>query len=216
MTMAAGAAVWPVTSRAFKRAFDILVSVTALLVLSPLLAIVAVVVRMRLGTPVLFRQRRPGLDAVPFEILKFRSMSDDRDPTGMYLSDDARIGRIGRILRRTSIDELPELVNVVRGEMSIVGPRPLLVEYLTRYSPDQARRHQVRPGLTGLAQIRGRNTISWTERLALDTWYVDNQSFVLDLCIIAGTVKMVVTGQGVDAAPGVTMARFEGDRPSHT
>ena len=193
-----------------KRSFDLAVAVAALIVLSPLLAAVALVVRIRLGAPVIFRQRRPGLNAVPFEILKFRTMSGDRDPTGMYLSDEARIGRIGRLLRRTSIDELPELVNVFRGQMSLVGPRPLLMEYLTRYSPEQARRHEVRPGLTGLAQIRGRNTISWTDRLSLDTWYVDNHSFALDLRIIAGTVKMVVTGDGVDAAPGVTMTTFQG------
>jgi len=193
-----------------KRLLDLVVAAVALLLLSPLLAVVAVAVRVSIGAPVLFRQRRPGKGGQPFELLKFRTMSDAVDGHGRLLPDAQRLGRIGALLRELSLDELPELINVIKGEMSLVGPRPLLMQYLDRYTPDQARRHDVKPGITGWAQINGRNAISWDERFALDVWYVDHRSLWLDLKILMITVKKVFTREGI-AQPGhATMPEFTG------
>jgi len=193
-----------------KRLFDIAVSGMALIVLSPVLAIVAAGVRYRLGSPVLFRQQRPGLHCKPFELIKFRTMRADRDAHGEPLPDALRMTRIGSFLRSTSLDELPELWNVLKGEMSLVGPRPLLMDYLPLYSPTQLRRHEVRPGVTGLAQVSGRNALSWEERFALDVWYVDNRSFWLDLKILVRTVAKVFQREGINAAGSATMEKFGG------
>jgi lipopolysaccharide/colanic/teichoic acid biosynthesis glycosyltransferase len=193
-----------------KRLLDLVVAAVALLILSPILALVAAAVRISIGAPVLFRQRRPGKGGRPFELLKFRTMSDAVDGHGRLLPDAQRLGRIGSLLRELSLDELPELINVIKGEMSLVGPRPLLMQYLDRYTPDQARRHDVKPGITGWAQINGRNAISWDERFALDVWYVDHRSLWLDLKILMITVKKVFTREGI-AQPGhATMPEFTG------
>ena len=193
-----------------KRLLDLIVAAVALLILSPILALVAIAVRVSIGAPVLFRQRRPGKDGQPFELLKFRTMSDAVDAHRRLLPDAQRLGRIGTLLRELSLDELPELINVIKGEMSLVGPRPLLMQYLARYTPNQARRHDVRPGITGWAQINGRNAISWDERFALDVWYVDHHSLWLDLKILMITVKKVFTREGI-AQPGhATMPEFTG------
>jgi lipopolysaccharide/colanic/teichoic acid biosynthesis glycosyltransferase len=195
-----------------KRAFDLIVSLAALALASPVIALIALAVRLRLGTPVLFRQRRPGLHGAPFIIYKFRTMTDHRGPDGEQLPDEQRLTRFGRFLRASSLDELPELLNVVRGEMSLVGPRPLLMEYVERYSPRQARRHDVRPGLTGLAQVSGRNATTWTERLELDVWYVEHRNLSLDLRIIGRTMKAVLRREGVSADGHATMPTFMGDQ----
>ncbi|MGN6144588.1 MAG: sugar transferase [Mesorhizobium sp.] len=195
-----------------KRLFDMLVSGLALVVLSPFLAALALLVRWRLGKPILFRQVRPGMDARPFEMLKFRSMTDVRGADGTLLPDAERLTRFGRFLRSTSLDELPELWNVLKGDMSLVGPRPLLMEYLPLYSPEQARRHEVRPGITGWAQVNGRNALSWDDKFALDVWYVDNRSFSLDLKIVALTVVRVLKRSGISAEGEATMPRFSGTR----
>jgi len=197
---------------ALKRVIDVLGASTALVVLSPLLAVVAVLVRVRMGPPVLFRQLRPGREGRPFELTKFRTMTDQRGPDGTLLPDAQRLTALGRFLRRTSIDELPELVNVVRGDMSLVGPRPLLMEYLPRYSPQQARRHEVRPGVTGWTQVNGRNALTWEEKFALDVWYVEHRSTRLDLEILGRTVSQVLGGQGVSAPGHATMEPFRGSR----
>lgn len=195
-----------------KRIFDIVVAAAALVILSPVIAIVALLIRLRLGSPVLFRQIRPGKDAKPFEMLKFRTMTEARGPDGAPLSDAERLTGFGRFLRSTSLDELPELWNVLKGDMSLVGPRPLLMEYLPLYSAEQARRHEVRPGITGWAQINGRNALSWEEKFAFDTWYVDNRSFRLDLKILALTIGKVLKRSGISADGNPTMPRFEGVR----
>ncbi|HEX5587929.1 MAG TPA: sugar transferase, partial [Acidimicrobiia bacterium] len=191
-----------------KRAIDVLGSAVGLVVLSPVLLVVAVLVRLRMGSPVLFRQTRPGLHGEPFELVKFRTMTDTRLADGSLAPDDVRLTALGRFLRRTSLDELPELLNVLAGEMSLVGPRPLLTEYLPLYSPEQARRHEVRPGITGWTQVNGRNALSWDEKFAHDVWYVDHRSFRLDAAILARTVKMVVSGAGVSAPGHATMEPF--------
>jgi len=195
-----------------KRAFDILVSLVALVVLSPVIAVVALCVHVQMGSPVLFSQDRPGLNGQPFRMYKFRTMRHALDKNGAPLPDAERLTRFGRMLRATSLDELPELWNVLRGEMSLVGPRPLLMEYVPLYSPEQARRHQVRPGVTGWAQVNGRNAISWEEKFRLDVWYVDNQSFRLDLKILALTVLKVVRRDGISAEGSATMEKFTGRR----
>lgn len=182
---------------ALKRTFDIVVAAAALVLLSPLLLVVAVLVRIRLGAPVLFRQPRPGLHSRTFTLLKFRTMLDALDEKGEPLPDGVRLTAFGRKLRSTSLDELPELVNVLKGEMSLVGPRPLRRRYLPLYSAEQARRHDVRPGITGWSQINGRNALTWTERLALDVWYVDHWSFLLDLRILFKTVAIVFSRKDV-------------------
>lgn len=199
----------PATSR-IKRMIDLVGAGAALVVFSPVLAVVAVLVRLKLGSPVLFRQVRPGLHGEPFEMLKFRTMRPERPGAQGVTSDADRLVPLGRILRSTSLDELPELVNVLRGEMSLVGPRPLLMAYLDRYTPAQARRHDTRPGLTGLAQINGRNALGWDEKFAFDTGYVDTWSVRGDLRILAATVRQVVTRSGISAEGEATMPEFLG------
>lgn len=194
-----------------KRLFDVVASGSALLVLSPVLLGVAYMVRKNLGSPVLFRQVRPGMHGKPFEMIKFRTMLDAVDAQGNVLPDEVRLTSFGRFLRSTSLDELPELWNVLKGDMSLVGPRPLLPEYLELYSAEQRRRHAVRPGLTGLAQVAGRNAVGWPRRLALDVEYVDRVSLRLDLRIIWQTIALVVSGAGVSEQGGATMTRFTGN-----
>ena len=193
-----------------KRAFDFGASLLALILLSPLLALIASLVRLQLGSPILFRQQRPGLCGNPFIIYKFRTMTDARGAHGNLLPDAQRLTPLGRFLRSTSLDELPELFNVLKGDMSLVGPRPLLMQYLERYTPEQMRRHEVRPGLTGWAQINGRNAITWEEKFTLDVWYVDHQSLWLDLKIIALTVWKVLTREGISQPGQATMEEFMG------
>ena len=193
-----------------KRAFDLVLVLASAWAWVPLLVLVAVLVRLKLGSPVFFRQDRPGLGGRVFRMIKFRSMTDGRDEKGELLPDAVRLVPFGRWLRATSLDELPELLNVLRGEMSLVGPRPLLVRYLGRYSPEQARRHEVPPGITGWAQVNGRNAISWEEKLRLDVWYVDNQSFWLDLRILWLTLRKVICRDGISAAGDATMPEFMG------
>ena len=194
-----------------KRLFDIVGATTALVVLSPVYAVTAYKVSKNLGAPVLFRQIRPGLYGKPFEMVKFRSMKDDIDADGNPLEDGERLTSFGKALRNTSLDELPELWNVIKGDMSLVGPRPLLMEYLPLYNDEQARRHDVRPGITGYAQVNGRNAIGWDERFALDTWYVDNQSLWLDIKILFKTVKKVIVKDGISAKGEATMSKFMGN-----
>lgn len=196
-----------------KRLFDILVSLGVLLVLALPLLLLAGVVRHKLGSPVLFCQVRPGLRGHPFKMVKFRTMTDERGAGGELLPDALRLTRFGRFLRASSLDELPELWNVLRGEMSLVGPRPLLMEYLPLYSPDQARRHEVRPGITGWAQIHGRNAVSWDQRFQLDVWYVDHRSLWLDVKILWLTVRKVLVREGINAQGDATMPRFTGNKP---
>lgn len=193
-----------------KRALDLVLGVPALVMSLPVQAVVALVVRWRLGSPVLFRQQRPGLHGEPFTMMKFRTMVDP-DPGRGLVTDEERLTTFGSFLRSTSLDELPALVHVVRGQMSLVGPRPLLMRYLDRYTPEQARRHEVRPGLTGLAQVNGRNATTWERRLALDVEYVDTHSLRLDLRIIRDTVLAVVTRRGVSGEGTATMTEFIGD-----
>lgn len=196
--------------RLAKRVLDILGAGIGLLLLSPVLLVVSLLILRQMGRPVFFRQIRPGLHGRPFGMVKFRTMRDALDAEGNPLPDSERLTRLGRFLRSSSLDELPELWNVLRGEMSLVGPRPLLVEYLPLYSPFQARRHEVRPGVTGWAQVNGRNAITWDEKFALDVWYVDNQSLWLDLRIIGLTIRKVLTREGISAAGEATMPKFEG------
>lgn len=197
-----------------KRMLDILLSGGALLVLWPVLAVVAILVRTKLGSPVIFCQERPGRDEKIFRLYKFRSMTDARDENGELMSDEVRLTKFGRLLRSTSLDELPELWNIFRGDMSIVGPRPLLVKYLPLYNDEQRRRHHVTPGLTGWAQVNGRNAITWEEKFALDVWYVDNLSFALDVKIVWATAKAVLRREGISAENSVTMEAFTGTRQS--
>jgi lipopolysaccharide/colanic/teichoic acid biosynthesis glycosyltransferase len=194
-----------------KRIADVFLSLVALTILFPLLMLTAVLVAFKLGRPVLFRQVRPGLHEKPFLMIKFRTMTDARDDNGALLPDAERLTRFGAFLRAASIDELPELWNVLRGDMSLVGPRPLLMQYLPLYTPEQARRHEVRPGLTGWAQVNGRNTLSWPERLALDTWYVDNRSVRLDFHILLMTLKKVLWREGITEPGEATMRPFRGE-----
>ncbi|BCV31895.1 MULTISPECIES: sugar transferase [Gammaproteobacteria] len=193
-----------------KRLFDLFTSLCGLILLSPIIALVAWKIRKNLGTPVLFRQTRPGLHGKAFEMVKFRTMKDAFDELGNPLPDSERMTPFGNKLRSSSLDELPELWNVLKGDMSLVGPRPLLMQYLPLYSKEQARRHETRPGVTGWAQINGRNAISWEEKFKLDVWYVDNQSIFLDMKILALTVKKVFIREGISADGEATMSRFEG------
>ena len=195
-----------------KRLFDIGAATTALIILSPVYAITAYKVKKNLGSPILFSQTRPGQDGVPFEMIKFRTMKDAIDIAGNPLPDSERLTDFGKALRNSSLDELPELWNVVKGDMSLVGPRPLLMEYLPLYSKEQARRHNVRPGITGYAQINGRNAIGWDKKFELDTWYVDNQSLWLDIKILLKTVKKVVIKDGISADGEATMSKFTGSQ----
>lgn len=193
-----------------KRCFDIVLASIGLVVLSLPILVLVLCIRFRLGGPVLFRQKRPGLRGTTFEMVKFRTMTNERDLNGELLPDAQRLTPLGRFLRSSSLDELPELWNVLKGDMSLVGPRPLLVEYLPLYTDEQARRHAVRPGVTGWAQINGRNAISWDEKFKFDVWYVDNRSFWLDIKILWLTVKKVLVREGVSAAGEATMSRFRG------
>jgi lipopolysaccharide/colanic/teichoic acid biosynthesis glycosyltransferase len=193
-----------------KRCFDLLVASVLLVLLMPVLLLVAVLVARKLGRPVLFRQTRPGMDGKPFTMIKFRTMRDAVDAHGRPLPDSERLGRFGQLLRASSADELPELWNVIRGEMSLVGPRPLLMEYLPLYSAEQARRHAVRPGITGWAQINGRNALSWDEKFKLDVWYVDHRSLALDLRILWRTASKVVRRSDIAQQGEVTMSKFTG------
>ena len=194
-----------------KRLIDITASGAALVVLSPVLAVTAYKVKKNLGSPVLFKQTRPGLNGKPFEMIKFRTMKDASDKEGNPLPDSERLTPFGQKLRSTSLDELPELWNVLKGDMSLVGPRPLLMEYLPLYNEEQARRHNVRPGVTGYAQVNGRNAISWDEKFKLDTWYVDNQSLWLDMKILVKTVKQVLIKEGISADGEATVTYFKGN-----
>lgn len=195
-----------------KRIFDIIIASIALVLLSPLYAFVAYKVKKNLGSPVLFRQVRPGLHGKPFEMIKFRTMKDAVDAQGTPLPDSERLTSFGKMLRSTSLDEMPELWNVIKGDMSIVGPRPLLMEYLPLYSPEQAKRHDVRPGMTGHAQVNGRNAIGWEEKFKLDTWYVENQSIWLDFKIMFKTVHKVLAKDDISAEGEATMTKFTGTK----
>lgn len=195
-----------------KRAFDIAASTSALVVLSPVLAITAYKVKKELGSPVLFRQTRPGLHGKPFEMIKFRTMKDATDKEGNALPDSERLTDFGKRLRASSLDELPELWNVLKGDMSLVGPRPLLMEYLPLYNAEQAKRHNVRPGVTGYAQVNGRNSLSWEDKFKLDTWYVEHQSLWLDMKILLKTVKKVIIKDGISAEGEATMTKFTGSQ----
>jgi len=194
-----------------KRVFDIIVAAVALVVLSPVLLVLALLIRRKLGSPVLFSQMRPGLNGRPFRMVKFRTMRNAIECDGNPLPDADRMTPFGAKLRAMSIDELPEFWNVLRGEMSLVGPRPLLMQYVPLYSPAQARRHEVRPGVTGWAQVNGRNALGWDEKFRLDTWYVDNRSFALDLRILWLTVQKVMVREGISAEGEATMAPFKGN-----
>lgn len=193
-----------------KRLLDILLSALGLIVLSPVLLVTAVLVRIKLGSPVLFRQSRPGRNGKIFTLCKFRTMTDRRDEKGGLLPDEARLTGFGRLLRSTSLDELPELWNILKGDMSIVGPRPLLVKYLPLYTPEQMHRHDVRPGLTGWAQVHGRNAVSWEEKFRLDLWYVENLSFFVDVKTVLLTVRNVLRREGISSGSAATMEEFTG------
>lgn len=195
-----------------KRLFDITVASAAMAVLSPVYIITAYKVKKNLGSPVLFKQTRPGLNGEPFEMVKFRTMTDCRDLEGNLLPNKDRLTPFGKMLRNTSLDELPELWNVLKGDMSLVGPRPLLMEYLPLYNDEQKRRHHVRPGITGYAQINGRNAIGWEQKFELDLWYVDNQSLWLDIKILFKTVKKVLVKDDINASEDVTMSKFTGNK----
>ncbi|MFD2189710.1 sugar transferase [Pistricoccus aurantiacus] len=194
-----------------KRFFDILVSSTALVFLTPVITVLMIVIRRKLGSPVFFHQVRPGLNGAPFKMVKFRSMLDAYDNEGHPLPNEQRLTSFGRFLRSTSLDELPELWNVLKGDMSLVGPRPLLMEYLPLYDSHQARRHEVKPGVTGWAQVNGRNAISWQKKFDLDVWYVDHQTFWLDLKILLLTVKKVFVRDGINHSDNTTMPKFTGN-----
>ena len=196
-----------------KRAIDLTVSVAALVLLAPVMGLVAGLIFFKMGSPVLFSQERPGMGGRPFRVYKFRTMSEAFDANGQSLPDAQRLTALGVLLRKLSVDELPQLLNVLRGDMSLVGPRPLLMAYLPLYSPTQARRHEVRPGITGWAQVNGRNAISWPERFALDVWYVDHQSLVLDVRILWMTLRKVLLRDGISAEGEATMSHFKGEEP---
>lgn len=193
-----------------KRCLDIVLALPVFFLLSPAIFCIAIAVRISIGVPILFVQTRPGLHGKPFKIYKFRTMSDDRDALNNLLPDADRLTRFGKFLRATSLDELPELMNILKGDMSVVGPRPLLMKYLVRYTAEQSRRHDVKPGLTGWAQVNGRNAISWEEKLNLDVWYVEHQTLFLDLKIIAMTIKQVIKQEGISHEGEATMMEFRG------
>lgn len=194
----------------FKRPMDFILSLIALIILSPVMLITAILVRIKLGSPIIFKQERPGLNEEIFTMYKFRTMTDEKDENGKLLSDSVRLTKFGKLLRSTSIDELPSLFNILKGDMSIIGPRPLLVEYLSLYNEHQKKRHNVRPGLSGLAQVSGRNIISWEERFSLDVEYVENISFMGDWEIIFLTLKKVLIREGISSSTSVTMEPFKG------
>lgn len=194
-----------------KRVFDFICAVVLLILLSPVMLITSLLVGIKLGYPILFKQMRPGLYGKPFYVYKFRTMTNERDKDGKLLPDEKRLTSFGRQLRKYSLDELPQLFNVIKGDLSLVGPRPLLMEYLPLYTPKQARRHEVKPGITGWAQVNGRNAITWEEKFELDVWYVDNQSFLLDLKILWMTLKKVIRSEGINKKGYSTMPKFKGD-----
>ncbi len=198
-----------------KEVFDRTSALIGLVLLFPLIFFLTITIRLKLGSPVLFCQQRPGLHAVPFNIYKFRTMTEERDASGVLLPDEVRLTSFGKWLRKLSLDELPQLFNVIKGDLSLVGPRPLLMEYLPLYSPEQARRHDVKPGITGWAQVNGRNAISWEEKFKLDVWYVDHQSFWLDLKILWMTVMKVVKSEGISQKGQATMEAFKGSKNQH-
>jgi lipopolysaccharide/colanic/teichoic acid biosynthesis glycosyltransferase len=204
------AAVQPAGIPLRKRAFDLLLTIPGLMVLAVPLAILGMLIRLRLGSPVLFRQIRPGLKGRPFKLYKFRTMTDERDATGRLLPDERRLTGLGRFLRSFSLDDLPNAFNVLQGEMSVVGPRPLLMEYLERYSPEQARRHDVLPGITGWAQVNGRNALTWDDKFRLDVWYVDHWSLALDVRILALTAWKVLRREGITQPGFATAEEFQG------
>ena len=194
-----------------KRVFDYFAGALILFLLSPLLAFIAIIIQFKMGSPVLFRQHRPGYQGKPFLLYKFRTMTNEKDSEGKERSDEMRLTGLGKWLRKYSLDELPQLLNVVKGELSFVGPRPLLMEYLDRYTPEQARRHDVKPGITGWAQVNGRNALTWEEKFALDVWYVDNRSFWLDLKILWLTFLKVIRAEGISQEGYSTMPEFQGE-----
>lgn len=194
-----------------KRILDVVLSLVALIILSPIMLVVAILVRTKLGSPVIFKQERPGKDEKIFKLYKFRTMTDEKDENGNLLSDEKRLTKFGKLLRSTSFDELPELINIIKGDMSIVGPRPLLVEYLPLYNEEQKHRHDVRPGLTGYAQVNGRNLVDWESRFKLDVEYVNNISFKMDIKVLIDTVKVVFKREGISDSTSVTMEKFEGN-----
>lgn len=198
--------------RYIKRKMDFILSLIAIIILSPILLAVAILVRFRLGSPVLFKQERPGMNEKIFTMYKFRTMTDEKDENGELLPDSVRLTRFGKLLRSTSLDELPELFNIIKGDMSIIGPRPLLVQYLPLYNEDQKRRHEVRPGLSGLAQVSGRNAITWEEKFRLDVQYVDNVSLLEDWKIIFLTIKKVFVREGINSESSATMEPFKGNK----
>lgn len=193
-----------------KRIFDFIVSVIILILLSPLMLSVAILVRMKLGSPIFFKQQRPGLHGKPFYFYKFRTMTNEKDEDGELLPDECRLTSFGKFLRRTSLDEFPQLINVIKGDISLVGPRPLLMDYLSLYTKEQAKRHLVRPGITGWAQINGRNSISWEEKFELDVWYVENRTFLLDMKILFLTVYKVFKSQDINQPGNATVEKFKG------
>nr|WP_281423112.1 sugar transferase [Paenibacillus oenotherae] len=195
-----------------KRAVDLCISVPAVVALLPLLAVTALAVRMKLGSPVLFRQQRPGRYGNPFMLFKFRTMTDGKDSSGRDLPDEVRLTAFGKLLRRLSLDELPQLLNVIRGDMSLIGPRPLLMEYMGLYTPEQARRHDVRPGITGWAQVNGRNALTWEDKFKLDVWYVDHGSLLLDCKIVFITIVKVLKREGIQQEGQATVRKFAGSR----
>jgi len=199
-----------------KRVFDLLLASIGLVLITPLLVALALLVRLKLGKPIIFRQQRPGYRGKPFWIYKFRSMNDLRDPNGDLLADEQRLTKFGRFMRGASLDELPELVNVLRGEMSLVGPRPLLMQYLERYSPEQARRHEVLPGITGWAQIHGRNALTWEDKFHLDLWYVEHWSLWLDVRILLGTLAAAVKREGINQPGHATAEEFMGTQSAQS
>lgn len=195
-----------------KRTFDLVVSSLLFIITLPLMFIISILILVFMGRPILFKQQRPGLHAKPFYVLKFRTMNNKCDEKGNLLPDEDRVTLLGKILRKLSLDELPQLINVIKGDMSLVGPRPLLMEYLPLYSPEQARRHEVRPGITGWAQVNGRNAISWEKKFELDIWYVDNQSFWLDLKIILLTILRVLQTKDINSSPNqISTEKFRGN-----
>ena len=199
-----------------KRFFDFFISLLVILALSPIILIVAVLIKIKLGSPIIFKQERPGIHAKPFYVYKFRSMTDKRDNRGILLPDHLRITQFGNLLRKLSLDELPQLFNVLKGDISLVGPRPLLMEYIELYTVYQARRHEVKPGITGWAQVNGRNSISWEEKFELDVWYVDNHSFWLDIKILILTVVKVFKREGINQTNRVTIDKFTGTKQNNT
>lgn len=197
-----------------KRLLDLAITIPALLIISPIALFISVLIRLKMGRPVLFMQERPGLGGEHFNLIKFRTMTEERCIDGQLLPDSQRLTPLGRKLRSLSMDETPELINVLKGEMSLVGPRPLLMEYLPLYSEEQMRRHEVRPGITGWTQVNGRNAISWDEKFKLDIWYIDNQSFAIDLRILILTIKRVIARDGINAVGDATMPKFQGSGKS--